>query len=238
MWNSERGRRVHFDLAVKDASLGQGTTTLQNFFAARRGAPPPKPGKFVQEKANVRLDLVGAAEGVFGDPFSYVGSGNASLRGAEIGAVPLLGSLSELLSFTALRFTEAHGKFDLIGPKVNFPVLTFAGANSALEARGSYALDAQQLDFRVKVFPFQESSNLVKTVVGAVLSPLSNALEVKLTGSFEKPEWGFVLLSAPNVAPADTPALPAGNGTTLPPDLPTPPDVPDLPLDAPPEKGG
>jgi len=238
VWNSERGRRVHFDLVVKDASLGQATATLQNFFAERRGTAMPTPGKFVQEKANVRLDMIGAAEGAVGDPLSYVGAGDVSLRGAEIGAVPLLGSLSELLSFTALRFTEAHGSFNLNGPKVEFPVLTFAGANSAIEARGAYALDARQLDFRVKVFPFQESSNLVKSVVGAVLSPLSNALEVKLTGSLEKPEWGFLLLSAPALEPDGFPALPAGNGTGLPQGLPTAPSAPVQPLAIPEKNGG
>jgi hypothetical protein len=30
-------------------------------------------------------------------------------------------------------------------------------------------------------------------VVGAVLTPLSNALEVRLTGTLEKPRWEFVM---------------------------------------------
>ncbi|MEX2044670.1 MAG: hypothetical protein WD941_04900 [Opitutus sp.] len=29
--------------------------------------------------------------------------------------------------------------------------------------------------------------------MGAVLTPLSNALEVKLTGTLQKPEWKFVM---------------------------------------------
>ncbi|MGH7943502.1 MAG: hypothetical protein ACREH8_23290, partial [Opitutaceae bacterium] len=56
-----------------------------------------------------------------------------------------------------------------------------------------YALDRRELEFNAKIFPFQESGNLLKTVVGAVLTPLSNALEVKLSGTLAKPEWSFVI---------------------------------------------
>jgi crotonobetainyl-CoA:carnitine CoA-transferase CaiB-like acyl-CoA transferase len=67
------------------------------------------------------------------------------------------------------------------------------GANSAVDAHGQYYLDRRELDFRAKVFPFEESGSVLKSVVGAVLTPLSNALEVKLTGSLEKPDWAFVI---------------------------------------------
>lgn len=206
----ESARRIGFNLAVKDASLGEGITNLQAFFARQRGEPPPPPGKFVQDKANVRVDVTAAAEGDYGEPYSYHGKGSVILRGAEIGAVPLLGSLSDLVKFTALRFTEARGSFTIDGAKLQFPDVTLRGSNSAIDAHGTYALDARQLDFRAKVFPFQESGNLVKAVVGAVLAPLSNALEVKLTGSLEKPDWVFVLLSSTD--PAETEKAPAEGG--------------------------
>jgi hypothetical protein len=65
------------------------------------------------------------------------------------------------------------------------------GANSAIDAHGTYALDRRELDFNAKILPFQESANLLKSVVGVVLSPLSSVLEVKLTGSPLKPQWAF-----------------------------------------------
>jgi hypothetical protein len=203
VWNEGEQRRVGFDFSVKDASLGEGVTTLQAFFARRRGEPPPPPGKFVQEKANVRVDLDVSAEGEYRSAFSYQGAGNAVLRGAEIGAVPLFGALSDLLPFTTLRFTDARGTFKIDGPKIVFSEVTLRGANSTIDGHGVYALDAQVLDFNAKVFPFQESENLIKSVVGAVLSPLSNAMEVKLSGSLEKPDWRFALLS-PDVPGAVT----------------------------------
>lgn len=224
---ADSARRVAFNLTVTDASLGESITALQAYFARQRQEPPPPPGKFVQEKANVRVDVTASAEGAYGDPYSFHGGGNAVVRGAEIGAVPLLGSLSELLKFTALRFTEARGSFTVEGPKLQFPDVTLRGSNSAVDAHGSYALDARQLDFRAKVFPFQESGNLVKAVFGAVLAPLSNALEVKLTGSLEKPEWGFVLLSSLAPTEADKTTAQSPKPGTEP--VSTPPATPPLP---------
>ncbi len=141
----------------------------------------------------MKLDFAASAEGFYDDPFSFRGDGNVALHGAEIGEVPLLGTLSELLKFTALRFTEARGNFKIEGTKVVFPKVELRGANSTIDAHGDYALDKRTLDFNAKIFPFQESESLLKSVVGAVLTPLSNAFEVRLTGSLEKPEWAFVM---------------------------------------------
>lgn len=186
-------RKLGFDFSLEDASLGKVAAGLAEFLAARKGEAPAPPGKFVQEKANVRLDFAASAEGRYDDTYSYRGAGSAVLRGAEIGEVSLLGTLSELLKFTALRFTEARTNFKIEHTKLVFPQVTLRGSNSAIDAHGSYALDKRELEFNAKIFPFQESDNLIKTVVGAVLTPLSNAFEVKLTGSLTKPQWAFVI---------------------------------------------
>jgi hypothetical protein len=186
-------RKLSFDFLLEDASLGRVAAGLAEFFAAKKGEAPAPPGRFVQEKANVRLDFAASAEGRYDDTFSYRGAGNAVLRGAEIGEVSLLGGLSELLKFTALRFTEARTNFKIENTRLVFPQVTIRGSNSAIDAHGSYALDKRELEFNAKIFPFQESNNLIKSVVGAVLTPFSNALEVKLTGTLAKPQWAFVI---------------------------------------------
>lgn len=193
VWGTGEQRRLGFDVALNDANLGQVVAGLGEGFAAQKGQSATPPGKFVQEKANVQLNLAASAEGRYDDPLSYRGDGNAVLRGAEIGEVPLLGTLSDLLKFTALRFTEARANFKIEGTKLVFPTVTLRGANSAIDAHGLYALDRRELDFNAKIFPFQESENLIKSVVSAVLTPLSNAFEVKLTGSLTKPNWAFVM---------------------------------------------
>ena len=211
-------RRVAFDLALKDSSLGRVADTLQQFSARSKGLPPPPPGKFIQERANVRLDVTASGEGGYSDPFSFHGDGHATLQGETLGEVPLLGLLSELLRFTALRFTTANAKFKIDGAKVAFSEFNLRGANSAIEAHGDYALDRRELDFKAKILPFQESGNLIKSALGAVLSPLSNVFEVVLNGSLEKPKWSLALAPA-NLfrsptspeAPAISPAAPAAS---------------------------
>lgn len=193
VWGEKSERRLGFDASVTDASLGLAATALQDFMADRKGQPHPVPGKFVQEKANVRLDVAASAEGLYGQQFSFHGSGNTALRGAEIGEVPLFGPLSALLKFTALRFTTADATFKINGDKLDFSKVALRGANSTIDAHGTYSLARRDLEFFAKVFPFEESGNVLKTVVGAVLSPISNVLEVKLTGTLDQPDWAFVI---------------------------------------------
>jgi len=133
------------------------------------------------------------AEGPYEDPFGYHGEGNATLEGASLGEVRMLGLLSELFRFTSLRFTAARTNFKIDGARLLFTDVGITGANSAITASGSYALDRRTLDFKAKVFPFQESNLLLKNLVGAVLTPFSNVFEVKLTGPLDKPAWSFVI---------------------------------------------
>jgi hypothetical protein len=105
----------------------------------------------------------------------------------------LLGMLSELFNFTALRFNAARADFKLMGSKVSFPSVSITGSNSAIEGHGDYYLDRRELDFNARVYPFQESKSLFQNVVGAVLTPLSAVFEVKLTGALDQPNWAFVI---------------------------------------------
>jgi len=185
------GRHLGFEAALSRASLGQAIAVVQHYAArrARRAASPP--GKFIQEENSVRVDATIAAAGRFSDPLSFSGAGSALLQGEEIGQIRMLGLLSELLPFTALRFTTARANFQVDGPRLIFPDVHVTGANSALVASGTYALDRSQLDFKVRVNPFQESRSFPQKFMDAVLTPLSSALEVRLTGTLDKPKWVF-----------------------------------------------
>lgn len=226
-------RRVSADLALKDVSLGGAAETLQNYAAHIHGMPPPPPppGKFVQEKTNVRLDLTASAEGRYADPFSYHGEGTAMLQGGALGEVPLLGLLSELLRFTALRFNSAAAKFKIDGAKLAFSEFNLRGANSAIDARGDYALDKRELDFTAKIYPFHESGNLFKSALGAMLAPLSSVFEVVLTGTLDKPKWAFAIGPTNllrSLSPAETPP-PAKPSDTAPAGPENKPETPPAP---------
>jgi AsmA-like C-terminal region len=219
-------RRLNFDFALREASLGRVIVTLEAFIARKNGTAAPAAGKFIQEKNNVRLDLAGTAEGNFTDPFSYQGRGVADLKGPELGEVRLLGGLSEALRFTALRFTAANAAFRIEGPKLLFPEVSITGDNSAIQAHGEYALDRKQLDFNAKLYPFQESGFVLKKILDMALSPLSNVFEVKLTGTLDKPSWGLVLGPTNflrNLTQSNRDEPPAKTNEAAPPATPPPP---------------
>lgn len=193
VWGRDKDRRIGFDGALKDGNLAKAVTVLQSYAAQRDGLPPPVANKFLQDKASVKIDVSASAEGSFDDMLSFQGDGNALLSGPGLGQVQLLGLLSELLNFTSLRFTEARADFKINGTQLDFPKVTITGANSAIEAHGTYALDRQDLDFHARVYPFQESKFILQSLLGTVLTPLSAALEVKLLGKLDKPSWSFVI---------------------------------------------
>jgi hypothetical protein len=188
----EPDRRLDFNYQLKGANLAQSITTLENFLAQRRKEPPPPKSDFLEKAGEVALDVTLAANGRYQDAYSFQGKGHAELSGPELGQVRLLGLLSELLNFTSLRFTKAQGDFQLDGKKLVFPELKLTGANSQIDAKGAYDLDESALDFNAKVYPLGESKFLVPQIFNAVLTPLSEILEVKLTGSLKKPQWSFV----------------------------------------------
>jgi hypothetical protein len=217
VWGPDTDRRLGFDFTLQNARLGQAASILEAYTAKRNGQPAPVPGKFVQDKANVRLDLAASAEGHYDNPYSFHGTGNASLSGEGLGEVRMLGLLSELLSFTSLRFTSARASFKVEGNTLTFPKINITGANSAIEAHGSYELARHELDFKARVNPFQESTFLPTALLGAVLTPFSSVLEVKLTGLLDKPAWAFVngptnflrnLTKPPRAEPAPAAAKP------------------------------
>ncbi len=218
VWGREPDRRLGFDLALRDGSLGQAVRVMEEFSAQRHGVPPPPPGKFVHDKAGVKLGLAASAEGRYSDPYSYRGHGYATVEGATLGEVPMLGLLSELLPFTSLRFTTARANFTVDGPSLIFAQFNATGANSAIDAHGRYDLPQHTLDFKARVNPFQESKFLPSVVIGAMLMPFATVLEVKLTGTLDKPAWDFVNgptnflrnLAKPSAPPS--PAKPAAKG--------------------------
>lgn len=193
VWGPEAARRVGFALSLREGSLRDAATALETYSARKRGVPPAANSAYIEGTAQVRMALDLAAEGAAADPYSFKGDGHAELSGQGLGRIRLLGLLSELLNFTALRFDALRTDFRLEGDKLNFPHVNLTGPDAAVTARGSYQLARKDLDFYARVFPFQESTFILKSVVGLVLTPLSGVLEVKLTGRLDKPEWAFVI---------------------------------------------
>jgi len=211
-------RRMRFDFHLANASLGHTITTVDEFLAEQNNQPPDPPTKFIQRAADIRFDLAAAAEGRYHDPLSFTGRGTTALTGTELGQIHLLGLLSQLVTFTSLRFTDAQAKdFTIEKNKLSFPEVNVTGANSAIKAKGDYWLDKKTLEFNAKVYPFGESRFLPSQLLDKVLTPVSMLAEVKLTGTLDQPKWALVygptnffrkLTQSKSSPPAEKPAPP------------------------------
>jgi hypothetical protein len=164
---------------------------VDDFLAEQNNQPPDPPTKFIQSATDIRFDLAAKAGGRYHDPFSFTGSGNTSLSGAELIKIHLLGLLSPLFPPASLRFTDAQAEFTIKQNNLSFPEVNVTGANSTIRAKGDYWLDKKTLEFNAKVYPFGETKFLPGEVLDKFLTPVSNLTEVKLTGTLDQPKWVF-----------------------------------------------
>ena len=195
VWGEGPARRIAFDATVTGANLGMAINTLA---PPKPNSPPPDEKTKIRNQRldQGRINLSVAVEGLYSDPHSFTGTGEADITCPDLGQLNLLGPLSELLRGTLLNFSSfslntLNAQFDVNGPLLKFSTVKIAGPSAAMEAKGDYDLRNHQLDFNAKVYPFDESKSVVGSTVNLVLSPFSRVLEVKLQGTLEKPSWIF-----------------------------------------------
>jgi hypothetical protein len=181
-------RRIRLKASLDGASLGQAAGGAEGYVVADAAGISTARGTFAKDKSGVRLDLNVSAEGRPADLATFTGDGNVQIQGAKLGEISLLGGLSKVLKFPELRFTQARASFRIENAALNFPDLSVIGANSAIRAKGTYAIDRRMLDFSVTIYPFMESKSLLQ-IFNAISAPLSAVLRVRLTGTIDKPAW-------------------------------------------------
>ncbi|HEU5080285.1 MAG TPA: AsmA-like C-terminal region-containing protein [Opitutaceae bacterium] len=190
-------RKVSFTADLKSASLGESIRILEAYGASLRHENPAPVSAFQQRVATGKLDINAAAEGLYKDMRSFVGSGSADLRGAELAQINLLGSLSaalrgnSMLGFTSWDLDTVHTRFNMLEGRIDFPDLVATGPTAKLDAHGSYFLGPKTINFHAKFYPFDRGKTLLANAVDLVLTPLSAVLELKLTGDLADPKWFF-----------------------------------------------
>jgi len=189
------GGKIALTAKLRDASLPRAIELVQGYSAKGPSAKPVIAGEFLKNMTGVRVDLSVAAEGAYADPLSYRGNGSALVQGPELTKVRLLGLLTPLLPFMELRFTKAEADFVIAGSQVNFPDITVTGANSRIDAHGTYAVEHHALDFYARVYPLRENRSFPGQLASVVLTIPSALSQVRLTGSPDNPKW--TLLASP-----------------------------------------
>jgi hypothetical protein len=184
----DAARRLSFKASLTGASLGQAAAAASGYVASGKASQSTAMETFAKDKSGVGLDLNASAVGRPGELGTFVGEGNLQIQGAKLGELSLLGGLSKVLKFPELRFTQARASFNLENSSINFNDLSVTGANSKIQAKGTYAIDRRNLDFSVTIYPFMESESLLQ-IFNAISAPISAIFRVRLTGSIDKPSW-------------------------------------------------
>ena len=191
-------RRLAFAAVLKGADLARAVNSLEEIQFPGKTAASGHPGnRLLRRASGGRLDVALTAEGRYRQPYSFQGGGQVTITGRELGEINLFGLLSELLrktllNFTSLRLDAAQASFKIEGNKLAFTQVKLTGPTAAIEAKGDYWLAAKTLDFNAVVYPLHQSSLVLADALGALLTPLSSFLELKLTGSLDKPSWTFL----------------------------------------------
>jgi AsmA-like C-terminal region len=211
-------RRLRFKAALDHASLGLAASAAEGYVVTKATKGSTALDTFAREKSDVLLDLNVSAEGQPGELGTFTGDGNVQIQGGELGALSLLGGLSRVLTVTELRFTQARAEFTIADSSLVFPDVTVIGANSAIQAKGTYSISEHVLNFSARVYPFQESKSLLQ-VLHAISAPLFAVFTVKLSGTIDKPSWSLRPFYTPGSPPrgADAKA-----GESEPPSVPSP----------------
>ncbi len=193
-----RGGALAFDGSLKGADLARAVSAVDAFERARAPAAAARTkAALLRRTIHGRLDVTMMAQGLYRTPYSFRGKGAVSIAGRDLGEIQMFGLLSELLSktllnFTSLRLDNARANFRLEGEKIAFSDVEITGPGAAIDAHGDYRLESRTLDFKAKVFPLHQTRFVLTDALGALLVPLSNVLELKLTGPLAKPSWAFV----------------------------------------------
>ena len=190
---------VSLDLDLKEANHRDFVALLSSFIPSGPG-PGPSAGEAesVTPMGAGKVDFSLKATGRPPDLSAYQAQGNFRFYDARLGSIHLFGSLSRLFSgtwmnFTTLTIKSADSDFTFADNQLQLPNLVFTGANANIRAQGTMSLPDSDLDFRVKVFFLESGRANVLTVFSPLFVPLGHALELRLFGTLDQPQWRFTL---------------------------------------------
>lgn len=117
----------------------------------------------------------------------WTGSGQFSIQNTRLGQIHLLGGLSKILNtiglgFTSLDINGGNLQWTLAENTLHIPQSLFTGTLLSLRLDGTLFLPTNELTLRADV-------NLFKGLVSKVLTPVSDNIQLDLSGTLQDPRW-------------------------------------------------
>ena len=140
------------------------------------------------------VDMNLHARGPLGDIYGFDGYGNIMIRNENLGAIKLLGPLSQILkdtpliNFSFFNLNRMDVIFEVDREQLIVTTLEINGPRTKIWANGTMQLSSQALDMDVKASLFANAGrpkSAINRVGRALASPFPNLLSFKLGGTLE-----------------------------------------------------
>ena len=92
---------------------------------------------------------------------------------------------------TELRFTQARAEYTIENASLVFSDVSVIGANSAIEAKGTYYDRQAAARLLGEDIPRSRRAGRSSRSSTRISAPISAVFRVKLAGSIDKPSWSF-----------------------------------------------
>lgn len=182
--------QICFKLNLKNANQAK---AIQHLPSLKDGKQQTTPDNQDAARISGQVDLNLHAKGPLSDAYGFEGYGDLEVRNKKLGAIQLLGPLSELLkntffNFTSFNLDRMNAVFTVDREKLRISKLEINGPRTRISADGTLQLTDQALDMDVNVNLFANvgrSDSIINTAGRFLVSPLPNLLSFTLTGTVQ-----------------------------------------------------
>jgi hypothetical protein len=176
-WQVAEETQYRIELNLLDASYGQAKRQLSDLLGFKEDASPLEAGRL-----DTSLSLL-----LHPDPQSTSGQGRISIREANLGTIRLFGGLSSVLGGMGLKFASVKMDAFTADWKVENRVMTVSNGHVAspslnLTLNGTMDLETKNLNMVSEL-------TLFTGLFSKVLAPVSETMQLDLSGPFENPNW-------------------------------------------------
>lgn len=189
--NPNDSNNLRIDLTLRGANQGKAIRELPSLdeIEAHLTQTEAQADEVIRNKGKLDLNL--HVQGPINDLYGYNGYGDFVTTNDQLGAIQLLGPLSNLLKNTRLNFTSFNlhqmtARFSVEQEMINFSDLIINGPRTKIWAQGTMNIQDQALDMDLRVSLFANMGDPESTINSfrkLITSPIPNLLVFDLKGT-------------------------------------------------------
>ena len=197
IWLGEESPLIFFDAEILNAQQRQLTQLLRHLQPTNttptEPAPPSAPA--LRDESQIDLHLRGQMR--LPDLNSLYAQGHIYLNDPRLGELHALGGLSRLLSKTGIdlasfKLNHAESNFSILQKTVFLPHALLSGPEARIDLTGQYGIEQDSLNFHAILTTAVGEDIPVLKHVFSIFNHLPNLIQVKISGTADKPKWELI----------------------------------------------